>query len=378
MSEYQRYDFLAVDRPLQAEELAALRAISTRAEISPTRFVNEYSFGSLKADPRELLTRYFDVFVYEANWGTRRLMLRVPADAVASRDLLTYCIGPSVMYRTVGKQLVLEIRSETEDYGSWVQPRDWMTSLWGVRTELMQGDVRVLYLAWLLQLEQGAGDAEEKEEPPVPPGLGALSASLSSLVEFLRLDPYLVAAAAEASSAAIEADEGLARWIADLPGPQKDGMLLQVAQGAHAQVAAKLMREFRGRPGTVTPQAERVPRTAAALFERADALREIAQRRQARADAAAKKKREAAAAAAKNQRLDLLAARQPDAWREVEALVGEKKQSSYDTAVSLLSDLRDLAARDGHTPEYVHRLGAVRERHAAKHSFVARLKKAGL
>lgn len=39
MSEYQYYDFRAIDRPLDAEALKALRALSTRARITPTRFV---------------------------------------------------------------------------------------------------------------------------------------------------------------------------------------------------------------------------------------------------------------------------------------------------------------------------------------------------
>src|SRR5687767_6698097 len=42
MSEYQYYEFRAVDAPLTAKQMRELRAISTRAEITPTRFTNEY------------------------------------------------------------------------------------------------------------------------------------------------------------------------------------------------------------------------------------------------------------------------------------------------------------------------------------------------
>ncbi len=44
MSEYQYYEFLAVDRPLKADQLDALRALSTRAEITSTTFVNTYNW----------------------------------------------------------------------------------------------------------------------------------------------------------------------------------------------------------------------------------------------------------------------------------------------------------------------------------------------
>ncbi|MFO7739670.1 MAG: hypothetical protein R6V46_14415 [Desulfatiglandaceae bacterium] len=41
MSEYQYYEFLAIDRPLTKDEMAELRALSTRATITPVGFTNE-------------------------------------------------------------------------------------------------------------------------------------------------------------------------------------------------------------------------------------------------------------------------------------------------------------------------------------------------
>ncbi len=79
MSEYQYYEFLAVDRPLDASALAAVRALSTRARITATSFVNTYQWGDFKGDPRALVERYYDAFLYTANWGTRQIMLRLPA-----------------------------------------------------------------------------------------------------------------------------------------------------------------------------------------------------------------------------------------------------------------------------------------------------------
>jgi len=78
MSKYQYYEFQAIDRPLSKSEMAELRAISTRATITPSRFMNVYNFGDFKGNPSVLLERYFDAFLYEANWGTRELMFRLP------------------------------------------------------------------------------------------------------------------------------------------------------------------------------------------------------------------------------------------------------------------------------------------------------------
>src|SRR5207244_10269882 len=48
MSEYQYYEFQAIDRPLDESAMAALRAITSRAQITPTSLVNVYHFGSFK------------------------------------------------------------------------------------------------------------------------------------------------------------------------------------------------------------------------------------------------------------------------------------------------------------------------------------------
>lgn len=80
MSEYQCYEFVALDRRLTTKEMAELRAISTRADISPTRFWNEYEWGDLKADAGKLLARYFDVHPVKS--GARigiRTAARIPS-----------------------------------------------------------------------------------------------------------------------------------------------------------------------------------------------------------------------------------------------------------------------------------------------------------
>jgi hypothetical protein len=78
MSEYQYYEFQAIDRPLTAGEMKELRAMLSRASITPTRFRNVYHYGDFRGEPLALMERYFDAFVYVANRGTRRLMLRLP------------------------------------------------------------------------------------------------------------------------------------------------------------------------------------------------------------------------------------------------------------------------------------------------------------
>jgi hypothetical protein len=56
MSEYQYYEFLALDRPLTRAQREELRSISSRAEITANKFISEYQWGDLQGDPREIVT----------------------------------------------------------------------------------------------------------------------------------------------------------------------------------------------------------------------------------------------------------------------------------------------------------------------------------
>ena len=85
MSEYQYYEFLAIDRPLTEAQIRAVGEFSSRAKITATSFINEYNWGSFRGNPDDFLKRFFDAMVYVANWGTHRFMFRVPA-ALLDRD----------------------------------------------------------------------------------------------------------------------------------------------------------------------------------------------------------------------------------------------------------------------------------------------------
>ena len=103
MSEYQCYEFVALDAPLSSKQMAELRAVSTRADITSTRFWNEYRWGSLKADPLKLVARYFDAHAYFANWGTRRFMLRMPAAQIDRKLLRAYFPGGAARLSVAGR-----------------------------------------------------------------------------------------------------------------------------------------------------------------------------------------------------------------------------------------------------------------------------------
>jgi hypothetical protein len=59
MSEYQYYEFRAVDRPLDDRQMRELRAVSSRAVITPTSFTNEYNWGDFKGTVKLMAAEQF-------------------------------------------------------------------------------------------------------------------------------------------------------------------------------------------------------------------------------------------------------------------------------------------------------------------------------
>jgi hypothetical protein len=91
VSGYQYYEFQAIDRPLTKNELEGVRALSSRARISATHFVNEYHYGNFRGDERKLVEQVYDAHLYFANWGSRRLLLRLPTTLLPARSAEPYC-----------------------------------------------------------------------------------------------------------------------------------------------------------------------------------------------------------------------------------------------------------------------------------------------
>jgi hypothetical protein len=280
MSEYQYYEFVAVDRPLNAGELAELRGVSTRAQITSTSFVNAYEWGGgLRVDPRRLMERYFDAFLYLTNWGTRRVMLRFPVTLLDLNTAERYCLGDAASVWQVDDYVILDLVAEDE--GGTCED-DWLdggegqlASIVPARAEVATGDRRLLYLAWLLCVQ--AGEVPDDElEPSVPANLAQLSGSLHSVAAFLRIDEHLLAAAAGASTSQdVEAGSAseMSRWLATVPTMDKDTLLLRVAQGSGALVQAELRVRCRQAAAPADPSAHG-NRTVKELLTLAEAQRE--------------------------------------------------------------------------------------------------------
>ncbi|MFE8013932.1 hypothetical protein ACFU3O_14465 [Streptomyces antibioticus] len=209
MSEYQHYQFLAVDRPLTDRQLADIRKLTSRATLTRTTFVNTYQWGDFKGNCDLLMEKYYDAHLYFANWGYRRVVLRWPAGQLPLVVARQYCTGVSAEARRHGAHVLVSLVSDDEtgeledfddlfgfdDHEDTAHEERWLPSIAEARHDVAAGDMRLLYLARLLCL--GNGDPHHDDvEPPIPAGLDALPDSLTDLARFLRIDPGLITAAA--------------------------------------------------------------------------------------------------------------------------------------------------------------------------------------
>ncbi|MFE9202544.1 hypothetical protein [Micromonospora sp. NPDC007230] len=377
MSEYQYYEFVAVDRPLTSTQQRELRALSTRARITSSSFVNDYQWGDLKGDPREWMQWYFDAFLYLANWGTHRIALRLPAAVLDPGTAAEYCVGESACSWATRSHVIVDLHSEDEDGDEEYDGGGHLAAILPARAELAAGDRRLLYLAWLLCV-QGRELDDDEPEPPVPAGLGDLSGPQAALVDFLRLDPDLLAAAAETSKPLKDSTPSVAslsRWVKALPESEKDNLVLRLLRGDDAHLRSELLARFQGAAPNEGPGGRRtVGELLAAAGERWLRRQRLARER----EAAERERRERAAAAARERHLNALAGRREEAWQRVATMIETKRPKEYDAAVALLSDLKALADRDGDTEAFRRRVRQLRERHARKPSLLDRFDRAGL
>ena len=381
MSEYQYYEFQAIDRPLSEADRAALRSLSTRARITTTSFTNHYNWGDFKGDPQQLMARWFDLHLYLANWGTRRLMIRLPQRLVdrsrldaflPAGDLLDVLVSGENLIVDIGVDVYDDEWPEYDEEDEWDGGPGWLGALAPLRADVLAGDLRLFYLVWLKALE--LDELEDDETEPLP-GIGPLTGALEAFADFVRLDPDLVQAAVEASglddggeSSADAAREA----IAAIPEAEKTALLQRLADG-DPHVAAEVQSRARKAVALAAGETYTDRRTVADLRNRADEQRATREAIEAEQREAERQRQAQEAEKARRIRLAAVRRRGEGVWNEVEQAISKRNADGYEQAVSLLLDLQTLAGEDGETETFANRVRSLREQHARKPRLLERL-----
>jgi hypothetical protein len=375
VSEYQYHEWQAVDRVLTYEEQAAVNDLSSHIEVSSSRAVVTYHWSDFRHDPKQVLMKYFDAYFYLANWGSLRLMFRFPKGLLDDADMAPYCVDEYISFETFGKYQVLDLGFSPEDGGGWIEAEAGLSYFIRLRADLLEGDNRLLYLAWLkaMTMYRDPYDDDDPDiaaydrEPPVPPGLKKLSPSLQNFVQVFEIDPFLVQAASEASSDLKKSFfVDYRELIGRLPRADCDDFLARLAEGDPG-VGLALRKRLSAFLPQERPQPDR-RRTIQQLLQRAEELEKTERKRQAEA---ARHKHIA--------EMKALAAGEAQVWQQVETLLdtGRKIASVYDEATELLEKLKQLSEFQDTRDVFRVRLHQLAQKYSTRPSLIGRWKKRG-
>lgn len=290
MSEYQYYEFAAIDRPLTRSEMNQLRGKSSRADITPRGLVNHYRWGGLKADPIDWMQRYFDAFVYLADRGSCDLSLRLPKAALDAEELQPFLTSRFSATCSDTHWILWWTLSESEDYDRYAEDdgSGWIQQLIPLRDELLRSDIRPLYLGWLAAVDECG---EDEIEPEVPAGLAELSPAQKAFVAFMEIDPDMLEAASSGSAAPdtiTRNDEAqqITNWLETWPVSRMQEVFRRVAQGQGRQAELEVQRSYATWLKAQRPEPSNGPRrTVATLRELARSAATARQVREAEAHA---------------------------------------------------------------------------------------------
>ncbi|MFY9316160.1 MAG: hypothetical protein WAO95_11460 [Burkholderiales bacterium] len=382
MSEYQYYEFIAIDEPLTPKQMAELRSRSSRADITPTSFVNDYQWGDLKGDPVDWMRRYFDAHVYFANWCTCCLYLRVPKDTFDAEALRIFETESVFSVDSTKPHWLLKWDlSECDNYDRFAEEdgRGWMGRLIPLRDELLRGDTRSLYLGWLAGVSASEVD-EKTTEPPPPPGLSRLTAAQRSLAEFLEVDEDLLTAAGLSDQKAVKRDSKNEAernaWIAELPAAERTAILKLLLTGHTQQAERRLKMRFLAWQREQQPIGEPEPRrrTVVELRELAASAAET----RVKQETARRKRADAKRQAKRESYLRTVASDFDRWWRDADKRAERGIASAYDEVRRALADLSEAYTLCASRSDFDKKLEQFMARHGKRTALVRRFAGVGL
>lgn len=371
MSEYQYHEWQAVDRVLTPEEQAEVDSLSSHIEVSSSRAVVTYNWSNFRHDPKRVLLDYFDAYFYMANWGTLRLMFRFPKGLIDEEAITPYLLEELVSFEAVGKYQILRLEFSPEYGEGWMEADSGLSGFIRLREDLIEGDYRLLYLAWLRAMtisedwldDYGYEIHHPDHEPPVPAGLKKLSPGLKHFIDVFELDAFLVQAAAEASETLTASPRiNYRQLVARLPREESQVFLADLAEGKPGVAPALRKRLLAYLPEQKSSPRQN-PRSLQQLLERAKELEQIERTRQAQE--------------ARNKHLaemEALAVRDEQAWQEVDRLLdhGRRIASVYDDATTRLKKLAQLSEFQNTEHTFQRRVWRLAEKYANRQALIQR------
>lgn len=374
MSEYQCYQWKKVGRSLSPKQRKEVSNLSSHISVTGASAEVTYHWGDFKHDPQAVLARYFDIFLYEANWGTQRVAFRFDLHTVDVDQLTGFAVGDSLEVNQTDEGVFLEVWFEE----NWVEPSwsyydqyeatgDWrLEAFESIYRQIQQGDYRGLFLLWLKSCQLSP---EEAKVVGLPKGMAALEEEHRILIDFVGVDEGLLKQAAERSKplpGKRKMEDALDQYLSKLSADQREGYIRRLVSEDALALQSALRRELRvlgnHRPPNYLGEIVRYQ-------ELADAAKREAQMKAQKAKEKEERRRKEYLAELGNREDELL--------DRVHELVSEKKSKSYDEAVLLLRGLEDLWMSRGDRGYFLEAVECIANEFPRLTGFRGRLEDAG-
>ncbi len=233
-----------------------------------------------------------------------------------------------------------------------------MQSIIEVRRRLLGGELRVLYLLWLISMIDDQEDLLDSKEPPLPAGMVEVANDFQPFLEFFGLDPLLLSAAAEGSPDAPKTasqEEKVQQWVTSQDETAAKSLLHAFLTKDPAAVKAETMAKILSVKSNSDWPTVTVGRTCQVLLDRTAQLRKEQDEKEQKQRGAAQKRKAAKQARERQERMKLMVD-DPQKWlRKVDRLVSERGTDNYEAAAKVLDELREaLADKEGKRITHKH------------------------
>jgi hypothetical protein len=150
LSEYQYYEFRTIGRTLSEKERKEVDKWSSRGNTTNTSFSVTYNYGDFRYTPIDCLNSHFDAFLYITNYGNLQIGFKFLTELIDQAAIEPYCVRNRIELLVKGNYTLLVLDFSTEDSEDfWIDGEVYLAQLLPLYDQLLNGDYRFLYIAWL-------------------------------------------------------------------------------------------------------------------------------------------------------------------------------------------------------------------------------------
>lgn len=376
--EYQYYEFHALDKLLSSADREEISSWSSRVEATATSAIFTYSYSDFPKDEFRVVEKYFDMMLYLANWGTKRLLLKIPKHLVDFNEIkqfdcsvwAEYYAESDLIIQKKGNYVFIDCRENSEGgYVEWIENGS-LIPLLSIREDIINGDYRTLYLFWLHVMSKRSKDFKESKEikeiletrePPVPSNLAQPSGTDQAFIDFWEIDSSWIKAAEEASFSNKEQVFNFESAIQSISESEKIDYLHRLAKG-ELHLKQTFLKFLKSKEGVLnsSSKSNRTVKDLVELVKKIDEEKEALKKKEIDRN--------------KKEKMRKLVKTQEQQWKSVKHNVSQGNSRGYGLAIETLKDLYELAEYENEISKFKFKLEEIKAEFSRKSSFIASVK----